>query len=1044
MLLLATLLFQTTDAAILGRITDTASSPIAAATVTARNSATGLTWSVLTNSSGRYAFLELPLGGPYSITATRVGYRPETRLGYTLHLGIRSVVDIALVPAPVELPEITATGAENEARRSTLGGTFRIGDTVIAKIPAVNRNFTDLAALAPTAGPQLSFLGQRWTSTDIRIDGLQARNMLRAGELGAGPFTLSLEAIREFEMSATVFDVTQSRQGGGSIRAATKSGTNAWTGSVFAYYKGEGLSAATDYQGKSRETREFNALQWGGSLGGPIARNKAHFFLAFDRQDGSQPLFAGYIQNPADEVSNGVAQDSLARAIDILGRLYFTDTTVPQVGRLERSPTSTTVFTRIDWSLSDRNQLTISNDLSIWDSPLSGGVDQPITLFEGRSDYYTIDQLTGAWLRTTFASGAQNTLRLGFATSKRTLSPASQAPRGFVRIQSRLSDGTNGDTRVQFGGNRLAPDDSRELQLQLQDMFHSQSGNVLWTVGTDNTLTRLDTYIAEAQSGLFEFNSLADLELLRATRYSRTLPLVESQPRTRQHVLELSAFAQAEVRLTPTMTLTGGVRWDGTQFLDKPPGNDLVEDILGESTERSISDWNQVQPRLQLVWDPGGTDRDVFRVGAGKFATQVLYYLQHNQLLNDGNRIADITLTGAAVPFPEYEDYRNDPSTIPGLPAGAPPPAPYVNLVDEAFRMPSVWKASAAWRHRFGERFALTGTLLWTRTYSNYMYVDRNLRDTPAFSLDNEDGRPVFVPAATIDAQGRTLNARALQHPELGRVLQVTSSGEARQHAAIIEATWHGPRQSWVDLSYTYNRAEDNTTYGCCLARTSTTFTGIKGDPRDLTDSWGPSDLDFRHKIVAAVAAPVVWGISVGARYIGANGRPISAVVNGDINGDESSSNDLAFVFDPDDPATAPAVAASMRKVLDNPDNLFRDYLRENLGRIASRNGAFVPWVSRIDVRATKRFDFARGQGVEVGLDIYNFGNILDSDWGAEYQLPLGISNQNPVVQRLPLLNVTGFDKTTNRYVYTVNENFGALTKGGNPFQIQLSLRYLF
>ena len=80
----------------------------------------------------------------------------------------------------------------------------------------------------------------------------------------------------------------------------------------------------------------------------------------------------------------------------------------------------------------------------------------------------------------------------------------------------------------------------------------------------------------------------------------------------------------------------------------------------------------------------------------------------------------------------------------------------------------------------------------------------------------------------------------------------------------------------------------------------------------------------------------------------------------------------------------------------------------------------------------------------EVGLDLYNFANLLNSDWGAEYQLPLGISNQNPVVQRLPLLNVTGFDKTTNRYIYTVNENFGALTKGGNPFQIQLSLRYLF
>ena len=79
-----------------------------------------------------------------------------------------------------------------------------------------------------------------------------------------------------------------------------------------------------------------------------------------------------------------------------------------------------------------------------------------------------------------------------------------------------------------------------------------------------------------------------------------------------------------------------------------------------------------------------------------------------------------------------------------------------------------------------------------------------------------------------------------------------------------------------------------------------------------------------------------------------------------------------------------------------------------------------------------------------MGLDIYNFANLLSSEWGAEYQLPPGISNQNPVVQQLPLLNVTGFDKAPNRYVYTVNENFGVLTKGGNPFQVQVSLRYLF
>ena len=92
------------------------------ATVTARNGETGVSWKVLTNASGRFAFVQLPLGGPYTISVARIGYRPETRGGYLLQLGSRAVVDLVMAPAPVELPEITTTGTENESRRSHHGG----------------------------------------------------------------------------------------------------------------------------------------------------------------------------------------------------------------------------------------------------------------------------------------------------------------------------------------------------------------------------------------------------------------------------------------------------------------------------------------------------------------------------------------------------------------------------------------------------------------------------------------------------------------------------------------------------------------------------------------------------------------------------------------------------------------------------------------------------------------------------------------------------------------------------------------------------------
>ena len=179
----------------------------------------------------------------------------------------------------------------------------------------------------------------------------------------------------------------------------------------------------------------------------------------------------------------------------------------------------------------------------------------------------------------------------------------------------------------------------------------------------------------------------------------------------------------------------------------------------------------------------------------------------------------------------------------------------------------------------------------------------------------------------------------------------------------------------------------------------------------------------------------------VSARYLGASGRPFSLVVDGDINGDEANGNDRAFLFDPDDPSTPADVAASMRRVLSNTRNLARDYMRAHLGHIAGRNATYTPWTHRIETRFSRRFTLGGGPGAEVVVDIFNFGNLLNRNWGAQYLLPVGISSQNPVVNRVPLLRVVGFDPVAQRYRYTVNETAGVLPKTGDPYQLQLAVR---
>jgi hypothetical protein len=148
-------------------------------------------------------------------------------------------------------------------------------------------------------------------------------------------------------------------------------------------------------------------------------------------------------------------------------------------------------------------------------------------------------------------------------------------------------------------------------------------------------------------------------------------------------------------------------------------------------------------------------------------------------------------------------------------------------------------------------------------------------------------------------------------------------------------------------------------------------------------------------------------------------------------------------VFDPDDPSTPADIAASMRRVLANEEGVARDYIRRSLGRIADRNGGRAPWVGRMDLRVAATLPVA-GRGFELTADVFNFLNLLSSEWGGQALLPQGISASNPISQQLPLLNVVGFDQVTRRYTYTVNESVGVLRTRGDPYQIQLGLRYQF
>lgn len=1035
---------QGVGSGITGTIRDSLGVALDNVIVDARDSTTGYVARTRTNLTGRYFLLGLPQGGPYTVRARRVGYVAAIRAGVRLTMGARPTEDLVLREAPELLAPVTIGADRIIGREARLGGSTRIAREQIDALPTVDRNFASLAALSPLAGNQLALGGQRWTSTDFRIDGAQSRNLLRGGETNGGPAAIPLDAIREFEVNTAVYDVGQGRQGGGQVAAVTRAGTNTTETRVVSAFRDQRLTAANDFQGRSRATRSAQVLQAAISLGGALRRDRAHYFVAYERQDASEPLVTGDVGTPQSQVAAGIARDSLLRVLDILGRQYGTDGTTAQLGRLARRPVSQALFARVDWQMAASHRAMARLTASDWTSPLSGGVDQSIALRESRSSFSSREVQLLTALTSSLGRSALNEFQFAVGRSRRVLEPETAGvPRGFVQVRSQLPDGTTGNSTIQFGGNRLAPDDSREWQLQLMDRFSVQRGPVLLTVGTDNSLTGTRTLIAEAQGGLFVFPSIAALEAGAPNRFTRTVPLAGQPPVTRQRVLELSSYAQAEWVVRDGLTWTTGLRWDGSAFLSAPAANAAVDAAFGVRTARAPRDWSQVQPRTQIVWRVDRDGRDVLRVGAGLFTAQLPYYAGHNQLLYTGTSLTDADLRGSNVPVPDFAGYRSGRTPVPGVPrAGNSAPA-FVNVIGTV-RAPRTVKASAAWQHRVSDALTTTLSAGLMRMRDGYHYIDRNLPAVPAFRLNVEGGRGVWVPSASIpSATGVTDVRNAARVPGYSRVLALESGARATQLSFTGEAVYRVRERVQGTLAYAWSRARDNSTYGCCLARTATTFTPVVDDPRDLDRAWAASDFDARHRVVGTTAIRAPFGITLSARYVGTSGRPFSLVVDGDINGDEANGNDRAFLFDPDDPTTPAEVAASMRRLLANRANVARDYIRAHLGQVAGRNTVTTPWTNRVDARLARRFTVraAALHSAELLVDVFNLGNLLNTRWGAQYPLPVGISSQNPVVNRVPLLRVVGFDPATQRYRYTVNESAGVLSKGGDPYQVQVGVR---
>src|SRR5690606_34209889 len=408
----------------------------------------------------------------------------------------------------------------------------------LERLPVNGRNFTSLINLSPLSnGNQLS--GQIATSTNFTIDGMTSRGPLSGGTTNRGPYSVSMEAIREFEIATNQYDVTYGRAGGGTISTVTKSGTNTLTGSVFGYGRTAGLASPYDIRG-NRIDQEYSTYQFGFSLGGPIVKDKAHFFVALDQQQDSRPFYIADIRTPADETRLNVTQSTLDQFLDIARRKYGVAGS-QQIGAFDRKRPTTTLFARVDWQLNERNLLTIRNNY-VRDMNNQGVSDNSaINIYEVYGSHLSTDNSFMASLRTSIAPKVTNELKAQYLYTLDDGQPSSQLPpsnipRAIVQQLESTVDGKTVNTTVQLGGQRYLPEVFKNHVFQLVDNLYWTKNNINYTFGVDLMYTKLSSLATSEMNGRFFFSGMENFNNMTPFRYAREVSLVDD-PTVNQSVL---------------------------------------------------------------------------------------------------------------------------------------------------------------------------------------------------------------------------------------------------------------------------------------------------------------------------------------------------------------------------------------------------------------------------------------------------------------------------------------------------------------------------
>ncbi|PTL84690.1 hypothetical protein DAT35_06385 [Vitiosangium sp. GDMCC 1.1324] len=1047
-----------TGSAVTGTITGQENKPLPGVVVQLRNAATGTSFTAVTGSSGAYLLDNIPPGGPYILTAAIDGYYGHTRTDMRLVLGQRLTINLQLQPFEEFQEEmvVQAQKADELQDQGRTGPSTTMDSTEMARLPLQGRNFTDLIATTPQVSGN-AMAGQNNRFNNIQIDGAAYNDLFGLASSGtpggqANAKPISMEAIQTFVVQVSPFDVRYGNFAGGMVNAVTKSGTNEFHGSLFGYGQNKSLAGF-----QSDPTfLGYSIWQFGGSLGGPIVKDKAHFFIATDLQErtsafGNQFQIGG-VDAEADATRAGFTQSEADRFTRILADKYGVTNAGSALGTNLRNP-DRNIFAKVSTGVIPNSYLELSyNFVGALQDSLTRAPTSPAVTGRMRDGYQlsnagfaqtTTTHTARAKLTSTFLEGRlSNEFLAGFSIIRDARDPASKLPLILVKA-GKLGAA---DSWLAAGAERFSQLNELDQDIyQLQDSLTLALGSHQLTAGTSTEFFKLRNAFLQAATGVWTFDSLDDFEAGNASAFQRRFGVSDKQEAGTAAftVVQPGFYLQDNWMVFRGLTLTPGIRLD-VPFLSKANTNpSLVNNAALPIDTSQVPSGNILwSPRLGFNWDVDNTANTIVRGGLGIFSGRPPYVWVANAYGVNGLSQVELTCsrTSGSKQVPAF---TVDPNAQPYDCAGGTqtPTAPTnqgeIDYFDPKTKYPQNFRVALGADRRLPLGIVATADVLYTADVNGWYTTDENL----VAQGQNGEGRMVYgnlATGGTASAPRLTSTPTRVDPTNLTQAVKVFNKNGGRVLNATLQLRKEIQDIVDVSVAYSYTDARDRISLTSSQALSNFQFSPIDGDIQDRY--LRPSAFDRTHRITLTAIGTLPYGFNAGVIYTGQSGLPYTWVVNGDVNADGISGNDLAFI-----PANAsqislqdPSQYEALNKFIDS-----QDCLRQAKGRLVQRGECRNPWQNFLNLRlGWNSPEIAKGQRLEIQADIFNVLNLVNPKWGLFEQAAQFETHSSQ------FLRAVGYDKDNNRPIYAFTEPTAVTNTVYSPtlsrWRIQLGARYVF